>query len=64
MKYILPPLPLEEYNLDILEKFNENENIINKLLKIPKKLLTEEQNAEILERVHLRVELARQLRKK
>lgn len=64
MKYILPPLPLEEYNLDILEKFNENENIINKLLKIPKKLLTEEQAAEILERVHLRVELARQLRKK
>ena len=64
MKYILPPLPLEEYNLDILEKFNENENIINKLLKIPKKLLTEEQAAEILERVHLRVELARRLRKK
>ena len=63
MKNILPPLPLEEYNLDILEKFNANEQAIKALLRIPKKLQTSEQIAEIIERTHLRVELGRLLKK-
>ena len=58
-----PLADINNLNLDILEKINENERIIKKMLRIPKKLLTSEQVDEIRWRVAQRAALARQLKK-